>query len=252
MKLGIMQPYFLPYIGYFQLLNAVDKYVIYDNIQYTKKGWINRNRILQNGKDLMISIPLEKDSDYLDVKDRFVSAGFDKKKLLNQIREAYRKTPYYNEVMPIIGDIINYEENNLFLYIYNSVQKVCGYLGIDTEIIISSTIDIEHSLKGQEKVLALCKELKASDYYNAIGGQELYSPEDFRRENINLHFLSTNPIEYKQFSNEFVPWLSILDVMMFNTLDEIKKMLDNYKLISPLTPKGEISSPSGRQGGANI
>ena len=231
MKLGIMQPYFLPYIGYFQLLNAVDKYVIYDNIQYTKKGWINRNRILQNGKDLMITIPLEKDSDYLDVKERYLSVGFDKKKLLNQIRESYRKAPYFEQVMPLIERIINYDDNNLFHYIDNSVREICRYLEINTEIIISSSLGIDHSLKGQDKVIAICKELKATDYYNAIGGQELYSPEEFKKENINLHFISSSPIEYKQFANEFVPWLSILDVMMFNSLEDIHKILDNYELI---------------------
>lgn len=231
MKLGIMQPYFLPYIGYFQLLNAVDKYVIYDNIQYTKKGWINRNRILQNGKDLMITIPLEKDSDYLDIKDRYLSVGFDKKKLLNQIRESYRKAPYFDMLMPLIERIVNYDDTNLFHYIDNSIREICKYLDIKTEIIISSTFDIDHSLKGQDKVIAICKELKATDYYNAIGGQELYSPEEFKKENINLYFISSNPIEYKQFANEFVPWLSILDVMMFNSLENIHKILDNYKLI---------------------
>lgn len=232
MKIGIMQPYFLPYIGYFQLLNAVDKYVIYDNIQYTKKGWFNRNRILQNGKDLLFSIPLEKGSDYLDVRERFVSAGFDRKKLLNQIKEGYSKAPRFEPVMTMIEDIVNYDDSNLFNYIHHSVKKVCNYLEISTEIIISSSVDIDHSLKGQDKVLAICKALQATDYYNAIGGQELYSVDDFERENINLHFVLTNPIEYKQFKNEFVPWLSILDVMMFNSVDEIKEMLNNYKLIS--------------------
>lgn len=231
MKLGIMQPYFLPYIGYFQLLNAVDKYVIYDNIQYTKKGWINRNRILKNGKDLMITIPLEKDSDYLDVKERSLSVGFDKKKLLNQIRESYRKAPYFEQTIPLIERIVNFDDNNLFHYIDNSVREICRYLEINTEIIISSSLGIDHSLKGQDKVIAICKELKATDYYNAIGGQELYSPEEFKKENINLHFISSSPIEYKQFSNEFVPWLSILDVMMFNSLEDIHRILDNYELI---------------------
>lgn len=232
MKLGIMQPYFLPYIGYFQLLNAVDKYVIYDNIQYTKKGWINRNRILQNGKDLMITIPLEKDSDYLDVKERSLSVGFDKKKLLNQIRESYRKAPYFEQVIPLIERIVNFDDNNLFHYIDNSVREICRYLEINTEIITSSFLNVDHSLKGQDKVIAICKELNATDYYNAIGGQELYSSDAFKKEDISLHFISSNPIEYKQFANEFVPWLSILDVMMFNPVEKIKSMLNDYKLIN--------------------
>jgi hypothetical protein len=230
MKLGIMQPYFLPYIGYFQLLNAVDKYVVYDNIQFTKKGWINRNRILQNGKDALITIPVEKDSDYLDVKDRRLSDGFDKKKLLNQIRESYRKAPYFNDVMPLVEEIINYDDNNLFGYIYHSILKICDYLHIGTEIIISSTVDIDHSLKSKDKVIAICKALGATEYYNAIGGQELYSSIDFQKENIKLNFVTSDPIEYKQFANEFVPWLSILDVIMFNSTEETDIMLKRYNL----------------------
>ena len=231
MTIGIMQPYFLPYIGYFQLMNAVDKYVIYDNIQYTKKGWINRNRILQNGKDVLITIPVEKGSDFLDIKDRCVSTNFDKKKLLNQIKETYRKASLFESVMPLTEDIINFDKSNLAAYIFNSIDQIRTYLNIDTEIVVSSTLNIDHSLKGQDKVITICKELQATDYYNAIGGQELYNAEDFGKENINLHFVSTNPIEYKQFKNEFVPWLSILDVMMFNPVDEIQRMLNNYKLI---------------------
>lgn len=231
MILGIMQPYFMPYIGYFQLLNAVDKYVIYDNAKYTKKGWINRNRILQNNKDTLISISVEKDSDYLDIKDRSVADSFDKKKLINHIRESYRKTPYFEQVMPIVEDIINYEEKNLFLYIYNSIKEVCKYLNIHTEIIISSTIDVDQTLTGQDRVIAICKTLGAEDYYNAIGGQELYQPKDFEKEGINLRFLSSNLVAYKQFNNDFIPWLSIIDVMMFNSLAEIRDMLNEYKLI---------------------
>lgn len=231
MILGIMQPYFMPYIGYFQLLNAVDKYVIYDNAKYTKKGWINRNRILQNNKDTLISISVEKDSDYLDIKDRSVADSFDKKKLTNQIRESYRKAPYFEQVMPIVEDIINYEEKNLFLYIYNSIKEICKYLNIHTEIIISSTIDVYQTLTGQDRVIAICKTLGAEDYYNAIGGQELYQPKDFEKEGINLRFLSSNLVAYKQFNDDFIPWLSIIDVIMFNSLAEIRDMLNEYKLI---------------------
>ncbi len=231
MILGIMQPYFMPYIGYFQLLNAVDKYVIYDNAKYTKKGWINRNRILQNNKDTLISISVEKDTDYLDIKDRSVADSFDKKKLINQIRESYRKAPYFEQVMSIVEDIINYEEKNLFLYIYNSIKEICKYLNIHTEIIISSTIDVDQTLTGQDRVIAICKTLGAEDYYNAIGGQELYQPKDFEKEGINLRFLSSNLVAYKQFNDDFIPWLSIIDVMMFNSLAEIRDMLNEYKLI---------------------
>jgi hypothetical protein len=231
MKLGIMQPYFLPYIGYFQLINAVDVFVVYDNIEYTKKGWINRNRFLRNGQDVLFTIPLRKDSDFLNIKERYLAANFDRPKLITQIRSAYIKSPEYKNVMPLIENCILYENENLFDYIFHSIKSVCAYLSIETEFYISSQIDINHELKGQNKVIEICEKNHASVYINAIGGQELYDKTDFEKHNIKLHFLKTHTIEYMQFKNEFVPNLSILDVMMFNSVEEINEMLDRYDLI---------------------
>ena len=187
MNLGIMQPYFIPYIGYWQLMAAVDEYVIYDNIQYTKKGWINRNRILQNGSDTYITLPLKKDSDYLDVVDRYISDTFDRKKLLNQIFSNYKKAPFFEETYELITDVVNYEENNLFRFIYNSIIMIKKHLDINTELIISSTLPVDHSLKGQDKVIDICKKLHATEYYNAIGGMELYSKEKFNKHSCLKH-----------------------------------------------------------------
>jgi WbqC-like protein family len=231
MKLAIMQPYFLPYIGYWQLISSVDTFVIYDNIQYTKKGWFNRNRFLQNGKDVLFSIPLQKDHDYLNVSERFVSPVFDKRKLMAQIQNAYVKAPYQKEIIPFLGDIINYNEENLFKYIYNSVKRICEYLGIDVKIVISSTINIDYSLKAEEKVLAICNALNATTYINAIGGMELYDKEKFKSEGLELKFIKSNSIKYKQFENKFISWLSIVDVLMFNSKDEVKKMIKAYELV---------------------
>jgi len=231
MKLGIMQPYFLPYIGYFQLINAVDKYVIYDNIKYTKKGWINRNRMLINGKDVYVTIPLEKDSDYLNIDGRKISLAFDKRKLLNQITNNYKKAPYFDCAFKIFEEIITFKNNNLFLFNYNSVKKICEYLCIKTEFIVSSTVNINHSLKSQDKVIAFCNNLGATEYFNAIGGLNLYNKQNFETNNIKLNFLKTQMIEYEQFNNIFIPNLSILDVMMFNTKETIKKFLNKYELI---------------------
>lgn len=232
MKIGIMQPYFLPYIGYFQLIQAVDQFIVYDNIQYTKKGWINRNRFLQNGKDILFSVPLKKDSDFLDVKDREVSADFKKDKLLNQIREAYRRAPYFEQAFPVFEQIVQHDDMNLFRFIHNSIVRTCEYLKIDTEIVISSNVSIDHSLKNHDKVLALCAAVGATTYVNAIGGVELYSKEDFSSRDIELKFIKSKPFEYKQFDNEFVPWLSIIDVMMFNSReDTLAGITNSFDLI---------------------
>jgi hypothetical protein len=227
-----MQPYFFPYIGYFQLIQAVDQFVVYDNIQYTKKGWINRNRFLQNGKDALFSLPLKKDSDFLDIKDREISGDFKKDKLLNQIREAYRRAPYFDQTFSLVEQIVRYEDNNLFRFLHHSIVKTCEHLGIETEIRISSGISIDHSQKNQDKVLALCKAADANTYVNAVGGMELYSKETFRKNGIELKFIKSKPLVYAQFSATFVPWLSIIDVMMFNPVDKAKTCIStNYELI---------------------
>ena len=230
-KIAIMQPYFFPYIGYWQLIKSVDTFVIYDNLKYTKKGWINRNRFLQNGSDCLFTVPLKNDSDYLDIKDRYLSSDFNKNKLVAQLRGAYGKAPYGNQILPLIEGIINYDDNNLFEYILNSIKTICQYLDIDTEIVISSTINIDRSLKSQDKVLAICKAKDATTYINAIGGTELYDKEGFRSRGIELKFIKSRNIEYKQFDNTFVPWLSIIDVMMFNDQSKIKQMLEQYELV---------------------
>jgi len=226
MRVAIMQPYFFPYIGYFQLISAVDKFIIYDNIQYTKKGWINRNRMLQNGKDVMFSLPLKKDSDYLDVVEREISSDFKRVKLLNQIKGAYHRAPYFAQVFPLIKEIVENEDNNLFRYLQSSIMKACEYMGIETEIVVSSDIKVNHELKNQDKVIALCEAVDADIYVNAIGGKELYSQEDFRDKGINLKFIQSKSLEYHQFDKEFVPWLSIIDVMMFNSIDVTKECLN--------------------------
>ncbi|MDX8128383.1 WbqC family protein [Methylomonas sp. OY6] len=232
MRVAIMQPYFFPYIGYFQLISAVDIFIVYDNIKYTKRGWINRNRILQNGRDVMLTLPLKSDSDTLDICKREVAADFNRVKFLNQLSGAYRGAPYFTETLQLVEQIVSFKDENLFRFLHNSIVKTCAYLGISTEIIISSEIDIDHSLKSQEKVLALCDYVGAKTYINAIGGIELYSKYMFRLRGVDLKFIQSKPFEYQQFGSVFVPWLSIIDVLMFNSTDIIKECLNvKYDLI---------------------
>lgn len=232
-RVATMQPYFLPYIGYFHLINSVDEFVIYDNIQYTKKGWINRNRILVNGSAKTITLPLKRDSDYLDVGDRYLSNSWeqDREKLLNIIKQNYQKSPYFDTVYPLIQECINVSETNLFKFILNTLNKLNSYLDISTKITTSSTLNIDHSLKSQSKVIAICKELNASTYINAIGGQGLYKVQDFKDEGLALKFVKSPPLLYKQYKNEFIPWLSVLDVVMFNEKQAIINYTNDYTLI---------------------
>ena len=232
MKLAIMQPYFLPYIGYYQLIAAVDVFVVYDNIKYTKKGWINRNRMLMNGQDAMFSLSLKKDSDSLNVVQRELSADYSRVRLLNQFKGAYSQAPHFEETFALLERIVLSEESNLFRYIHHALVETCAHLRINTEIRISSGIGIDHNLKGQEKVLALCRAVGADTYINAIGGVELYSREDFWSQGVELKFIKSMPYSYGQFGATFVPWLSIIDVLMFDSLEQITQTLhDGYELI---------------------
>lgn len=227
-----MQPYFLPYIGYFQLIAAVDLFVVYDNIKYTKKGWINRNRMLQNNKDVIFSLSLRNDSDYLNVCERRLADDFNPEKLLNQLKNAYRRAPYFAQTIFLVEQIMQYEDSNLFRFLLHSIVRTCEHLAITTEIRISSGIPIDHDLKNQDKVLALCGAVGADTYVNPIGGLELYSKDMFREQGIDLKFLQSKPFEYPQFGNGFVPWLSIIDVMMFNPLNVVQASVsNNYELI---------------------
>ena len=231
MKLAIMQPYFLPYIGYFQLISAVDAFVLYDNIKYTKKGWINRNRMLQNGSDVMFSLPLKSDSDSLDVCERELAANFNPEKLLNQFREAYRQAPCFRQTFPLLEEIVRHEDRNLFSCLHHSLVSVCEHLGIATQILVSSSIAIDHELKNQAKVLALCGAVGANTYVNAIGGIGLYSKADFRKQGVELKFIRSREFEYAQFGDPFVPWLSIVDVMMFNPVEVVRLQLTQFDLV---------------------
>ena len=222
-----MQPYFLPYVGYFQLISSVDQFVIYDNIKYTKKGWINRNRFLQNDEAAIFTLSLENDSDSKSICQRSLATDFNKTKILNQLADSYRKSRCFDQTFPLIQRIIQFPERNLFLYLQNSISLICDHLSIDTKILVSSEIAIDHQLRSQEKVIALCRSLGATNYVNAINGLSLYSKNEFEVFNIDLSFIKSLPFEYPQNGGLFVPHLSIIDVLMFNDLENVKEQINS-------------------------
>ena len=231
-KLGIMQPYLFPYIGYWQAINAVDEYVLLDDVNFIMRGYINRNNILLNGKAYLFSVPLEKPSQnklISETKLNFLEK--DKENFLKTITMAYKKAPYFNDVFPIIKEIILNSENDLTKYIKYSIETIQKYLNITTRIELSSNIEKDNSLKSQERILEINKKLNSTIYINAIGGQELYDKDAFLASGIELKFIKTLTYEYKQFNNDFVPNLSIIDVLMFNSKDEVNSMLSKYELV---------------------
>jgi len=231
MRLGIMQPYLFPYLGYFQLIGAVDKFVLLDDVQYINKGWINRNRILVNGQATLFTVPLAKVSQHKLIKDITISSEVNwGPKILKTLEQAYSKAPFFRSVYPIIQNIINTPEPNLSRFIGQSLQKLLPYMHLKTEIIPSSVAYATEHVKAQAKILSICQQGKASQYINAIGGQDLYDKAAFDQKQISLHFLRPNLFAYKQKAPAFVPGLSIIDVLMYNSPDEIKALLQNYSL----------------------
>jgi len=230
--IGIMQPYFFPYIGYWQLMNAVDEYVVYDDVNFIKGGWINRNRILSEGKPLYINVQLSKASPNKKINEIEI---FDDprlcKKLFMSLERCYKKAPYYNDVSPLLESIFAKMNGNLAQFLFASISDVCKYLDITTKLVLSSELDKDTSLAAEAKVIDICKCLSADTYYNAIGGQELYSREHFASNGLELKFVKTGDIVYPQYDNDFVPGLSIIDVMMFNSKDRIKELLNQFELL---------------------
>jgi len=232
MKLAVMQPYFLPYLGYFQLIHAVDLFVVYDNVKYTKKGWINRNRFLRDGEPKSFSINLAKASDYSLIVEKNISPEFEKnrRKLLAQIEASYRNAPGFEESYPVIEGCFLCDEPNLFRFILLSLETVTAFLEIETRMVVSSSLPIDHRLKNKHKLWAISDHLGVSDYVNPEGGKTLYDKGEFSERGIALSFLEPGLTPYRQYEHAFVSGLSILDVLMFNGKKRTREMLDDFAL----------------------
>lgn len=229
MTLGIMQPYFMPYIGYFQLMAAVDKYVIFDDVNYIKRGWSARNNILVNGQKHLFSISVEGGSQnnlYMQV-----SILDDFSKFRKTLEISYKKAPYFKETMKLLEEIFSYEDRRFNYFMRNSYQVILKYLNIQTDLLLSSELSNNKELKGEDKILDLCKLLGASDYYNAIGGRDLYDYQKFQNNGIQLGFLEPELVTYPQLSFEFIPALSIIDVLMMNSKADTIKLLGKYRIV---------------------
>lgn len=234
MKIGIMQPYFFPYLGYWQLMNAVDRYVVYDDVNFIKGGRINRNAILVNGKAQNINLILSGASpnkliNQVEVNTDPTVQG----KLLRTIEQSYKKAPYFAQTFPLVEQVITQQETDVAKYLKRSFEIIGGYLGMTTELLLSSELDKDCSLKAHEKVIAIVKLLGGDEYYNSINGQPLYEPHRalFEENGIQLRFPKMRDVTYPQFKNEFVPYLSIIDVMMFNSQDECQALLQEYDFV---------------------
>lgn len=229
MKLGIMQPYFMPYIGYFQLMKAVDKYVVYDDVNYIKGGWVNRNHILINGEKEMFTVTLQKASPNKLFNE--IVIGDDFKKLMKTLQMNYSRAINFDQTMVLMERIISFPNKQLAVFIANSFREILSYLSVETEILMSSEIPKDNSLRGKDKIIQICEILGADTYYNAVGGKNLYDQEEFREHGITLNFVDSLPQVYSQLhTREFVSGLSMIDVLMNNTKDKVNSLLESYQI----------------------
>ena len=229
MKLAVMQPYLFPYLGYFQLIRAVDAFVVYDDVNYIKGGWINRNFVLSESDKQLITLPLQGASPNQLINQ--VTVGNRHNKLIETIRHRYGKAPQFSAVFALVENILNQQEKNLARFLEYQLRQVCDYLGLHPTWYVSSSLKKDNELRGQDKVLAICEELGATHYINMPGGKSLYNREAFASRGIQLSFIQPKAVAYRQFANEFTPNLSIIDVMMFNDQAQCAKLLEEYELV---------------------
>ena len=214
-KLAIMQPYFMPYIGYLQLMAAVDRFVLFDDVGFINRGWINRNRILVGGREHMITIPLRAASQNLLINQIAVSDDVAwRGKLLKTIDQSYRKAPFHAETMPLVQDIVGCPDPMLAPFLRHSLSALHAWLDLPCQLVATSAHYDNQHLKGAQRIVDICRQEQASVYVNAPGGRDLYAPADFAAHGIALRFLKPRLDVYDQGTAPFTPGLSIIDVLM--------------------------------------
>ncbi len=231
MKAAIHQPYFVPYIGYWQLIDSVDIFAIADNYNYIKQGWINRNRILEQNTIRYYNLEVAHVSQNRFICDHQLKP-IDKDKKIAQLKGFYGKAPYRNEGIELMDRVLSFEGDNLADFLYNSIQLICDYLKIGTKIVRTSDYPQDPSLKFADRIFDYCHQMGADEYHNLIGGNKLYSFEEFTAQGIKLVFVEAIPMEYPQSSSSFEFGLSIIDVIMNNSQEQITELLKSRRLIT--------------------
>lgn len=233
MIVAVMQPYLFPYIGYFQLMHAVDCFVFHDDVQYIKGGWINRNRILMNGDPTWITLPVTKASAYLAINQRhYRDPSENGAAIVRKLRAHYAKAPHFHDTMALVEACMDCTNDNVADFNQQALRRLSEALGITCRFEMASRLDFPKHLKGEERVIAICRSLGADRYINPIGGLDLYDNKVFQDAGMSLRFLRAEPSAYPQITAPHVPFLSIIDVLMFNTMAQARTLLDTYKIVA--------------------
>ncbi|MCB0732345.1 MAG: WbqC family protein [Ignavibacteriae bacterium] len=230
-----MQPYIFPYLGYFHLIYAADHFVFLDHVNFIKKGWINRNRVRNSQGEILFSIPLYKASQNRAINETMLSEEYDKwrNKFLKQLELSYKKAPNFEAIHKLIENTLDVPEGyNISELAIDSVQNILKYLEIKREISLSSNYDVQ-AFRGQEMIMSICKSLNATTYINAVGGKSLYQTDDFNKVGIELLISAKQPVQYDQIGDEFIDNLSIIDVLMHCSIEQILDMLSNNHSLTP-------------------
>jgi len=227
MRIAVMQPYLFPYLGYFQLIRSCDEFVLYDDVQYKKHSWVNRNCLLLAGKRHRFTVPVLGAS----LTKTFNDVRFDNREsVLTTIRYAYAKAPHFGSVFPILVNIFEYSDRTVAAFIRNSLTEILRYIGISRRLTMSSDLAIAPSFRGQPRVLEICRLKEATEYVNSTGGKALYDPQEFSEAGISLRFLHPDRVEYNQFGGPFIDNLSIIDVLMFNEPSLVAHYTERFSL----------------------
>lgn len=228
---AIMQPYIFPYLGYFHLIEASELFIFYDDVSYIKKGWINRNRILLQQEPSLFTLPIQQASQNVLIKDTLTCIDTRwKKKFYAKLTHSYQKAPHFTQVMELIDASLKHTQNGSIASVaINAIQLIYQYLNHD--ITYKRSSDISPHTQGMDKaerLIKITKDLGYTSYLNAPSGKELYSKGDFKNQGIDLHFIRSLACHYSQFHHDFIPSLSIIDVLMFNTIDETKTLFQHF------------------------
>lgn len=235
MKLGIMQPYFFPYIGYFQLINFADQWIVFDDAQYIRHGWINRNRILHPQKGWQyITVPLLKHQHKDPIKNIYINTQEKwEQKIIGQLVR-YKKAPYYKETVSLVKECFENKAQTITELNVKSLSLVCNYLNINFNYKVSSLSDFDYShvYDAGDWAWTISSQMRASEYINPVGGLNLFDKNKFLNSGIKISFLEclNNEIKYSQIISNFEANLSIIDILMFCSVEEIKQLLSCYEV----------------------
>ena len=235
MRLAVMQPYVFPYLGYFQLLSAVDRFVFFDDVNFIKKGWIHRNQVLVSGKKHLFSIPLQRASQNRLISETYLHPtgyGQWRDTFLKTVHQNYRQAPCFPAAYALLSQVLGRTHETIAELAVDSIESVAHYLGLKTDFRRSSSLPYDRNQKGQDKIIAICQQQNATTYVNPIGGTGLYDAATFATHNVALYFIKSAEVSYPQPGSDFVPHLSMIDVLMFNDIPQINQLLEQYTLIT--------------------